>query len=340
MNRNQTQRQLYNLMGSFWAIGLLIEFLLIFVDHKSLLIYGGPAHNILAVRPFFYTLQSPALVCIHVICLLQLNRLNSTLSQQVAQSHWIGKLWHWFAVYLSFIGFPLLALSVNLLIFLPLHDEILTYLHRFCLLVDLVFILLLLPRYHNSRGYWRIHSPWRQLPLYCVITIWGLTLVLLITYPGEWLRQKTPWLIRYYLEKVDDSQLGITTLNVATIDFSDLFQLNLRQRDFCNAKMMGTHLPGADFSGAKLTGVNLRESQLIGAIFVRTDLTDASLEQANLIHSDFRSATLNSASFLGADLTAANFRNADLTNAFLIGTSVKKVQLEGADLTDAYLPDL
>ena len=80
--------------------------------------------------------------------------------------------------------------------------------------------------------------------------------------------------------------------------------------------------PGADLTGADLSGLYLSNANLTYA-----DLSNADLSGANLVNAD-----LSGANLVNADLSGANLVNADLTGANLSYTT-----FEGADLTNANL---
>ena len=104
---------------------------------------------------------------------------------------------------------------------------------------------------------------------------------------------------------------------------------------------------GMDFSGADLTGANLRNDKLSGRDFsfaklFNIDLTASQLNRADFTSADMRLAKLQSANLNGANLSDANLYNADMTGAFLIdaklrGTNLKNANLAEADLTFADL---
>jgi len=104
---------------------------------------------------------------------------------------------------------------------------------------------------------------------------------------------------------------------------------------------------GMDFSGADLTGTNLRNDKLSGKDFsfaklFNIDLTASQLNRADFTSADMRLAKLQSANLNGANLSDANLYNADMTGALLIdaklrGTNLKNANLAEADLTFADL---
>jgi len=71
---------------------------------------------------------------------------------------------------------------------------------------------------------------------------------------------------------------------------------------------------------------------LEGAVIQHVDLSGINLREANLMNADF-SGTI----FRGGDLQHANLRGASLLAADLRGTDVRNSQLQGAVLTDADL---
>ncbi|MGC8875381.1 MAG: pentapeptide repeat-containing protein, partial [Chloroflexia bacterium] len=79
------------------------------------------------------------------------------------------------------------------------------------------------------------------------------------------------------------------------------------------------------FSGANLSGVNLRQA----------DLSETNLSGADLSHAD-----LSEANLVGADLTGADLSHADLSEANLVGADLTGADLTGAILDQATLWDV
>ena len=69
-------------------------------------------------------------------------------------------------------------------------------------------------------------------------------------------------------------------------------------------------LTSADFTNAKMRGVNLQQGHLDFAVFRDADLRDADLRAAKLNQADFRGADLTGANFAGATVAGAQFTGA------------------------------
>ncbi len=116
-----------------------------------------------------------------------------------------------------------------------------------------------------------------------------------------------------------------------------LIQANLNGADLREAKV-----EQADFTGANLSGANLRAIFGVGTTFRRADLRGANLTKADLPKADFNSAemrqvNLTHANLTGADLSGTNLRWADLRGANLAGANLTEANLSGANLSGANL---
>ena len=90
-----------------------------------------------------------------------------------------------------------------------------------------------------------------------------------------------------------------------------------------------------DFSGAALSNVTLRRTNLRRATFRGANLTAADLSVTDLSSADFSGATLREATFFGATLREAIFSRADLSEANLSETDLSGANLVEADLRKA-----
>ena len=89
----------------------------------------------------------------------------------------------------------------------------------------------------------------------------------------------------------------------AVLKYKDLSGLDMRLCDLTNA----------DFSGSKLTGAKLAQSNFTSACFFSCDLDNADMKHANFTRADFRGAYI-----VGADLTEANFAEADFRQGYMM----------------------
>lgn len=158
--------------------------------------------------------------------------------------------------------------------------------------------------------------------------------------------------------RLDDANLGDTSLAGAVLD-----DATLRKATLMRARLDGASLRGADLDGVLLLevtfgAVDLTDAKLTKATFLRADLrgvklAGAHLEQAQLVECDatgvdFTGANLRSSVWVdtrapGARLVDANLTQAamakgvDLAGADLSGATIDRASLRTANLTGAQL---
>ena len=126
------------------------------------------------------------------------------------------------------------------------------------------------------------------------------------------------------------ASLKAARLSNADLSLADLSEANLGDAYFSGATLTGCDLKEADLSGANLFGVNLSEARLCGA----------SLEYANLSRADFRGADLSNANLRETAAVETNFANANLTGCRVYGISAWGLKLDGATQQDLIItPD-
>jgi uncharacterized protein YjbI with pentapeptide repeats len=96
-------------------------------------------------------------------------------------------------------------------------------------------------------------------------------------------------------------------------------------------------LDGRDFKGVDLSGVRMRDAQLM-----RADFTGARLAKVDATRAKFNATTLTGADFSGARLQEAEFSNAAAERAVFKGADLRSAKfvdadLKGADFTGALL---
>ena len=128
----------------------------------------------------------------------------------------------------------------------------------------------------------------------------------------------------------------------AVLTDKDLSGIYLKQAQLMDANLSGVNLGGACLHSADLSDVNLSSSNLIGANLAVANLSYANLNNADLSKVDLSSANLSgvelsSANLSGVNLSCANLTDADLTNANLSGADLSGADLSGANLIDANL---
>jgi uncharacterized protein YjbI with pentapeptide repeats len=110
----------------------------------------------------------------------------------------------------------------------------------------------------------------------------------------------------------------------------DLDRLKAARAEINKLRLVGadTHARGADFSGARLPGSNLRGIDLEESNFERSILDGADLSEAKLRKARFQGASAQRAHFMQTDLEGAKLSNCNLKEAML-----NKARLVQADLT-------
>jgi uncharacterized protein YjbI with pentapeptide repeats len=124
----------------------------------------------------------------------------------------------------------------------------------------------------------------------------------------------------------------VRTRVFARLDWASFRDADLTEADFSplesGANTIATvphnMLTGADFTNAKMRGVNLQQGYLDFAVFRDADLRDADFRAAKLNQADFRGANLDGANFAGAVVAGAQFAGAKgLQSAKGLGIAIR-----------------
>ncbi|MGL5006626.1 MAG: pentapeptide repeat-containing protein [Plesiomonas sp.] len=107
---------------------------------------------------------------------------------------------------------------------------------------------------------------------------------------------------------------------------------NLRGGVFENFDMSGAYLPYADFSGAKLSNLNMSKADLHDAVFNTNDSCPTSLENIN-----FDESTLDGAFFQQMLLENVSCKGASLQHIHMNNCCFKKIDFSGANCKGADL---
>ncbi|WP_283138561.1 pentapeptide repeat-containing protein [Rhizohabitans arisaemae] len=110
-----------------------------------------------------------------------------------------------------------------------------------------------------------------------------------------------------------------------------------RGRNLTRVENLPRDLSCANFTGAKLDGVDLSQYRLERAVFKDASLKEVEMGQAQLNYADFRGADLSDADLLQAKLEHADLSGADLTRATVTQAELDDAKLVGATLHDAEL---
>jgi uncharacterized protein YjbI with pentapeptide repeats len=268
----------------------------------------------------------------------------------------------WLVAVVSLVAGPVLVQLFFELQFLPYHDEPITWLQRFAVLLDLGLLWLLWPKIaarDNADGAialdrWtgsgRLRLVWRGLLVGLTASV-GVLIPLVTTFPGESLDAAARDI---HIRIGGGDVLGElrTALVEGEVDPASLRPIS----PFSNILV----LPGLDIidhtrldSDAKidalrvtvsLRGRDLRRAVLTGAVLRKASFTAADLREARLEGADLRGARFGCATWRErcAILTAASLDNAKLEDASLDwarlqGASLNGASLQGASLNDANL---
>ncbi|MGV0157172.1 pentapeptide repeat-containing protein [Rhodococcus sp. GB-02] len=110
--------------------------------------------------------------------------------------------------------------------------------------------------------------------------------------------------------------------------------------DLSQVNLMYANVPDAKFSGANFgvgRGLHAFGANLSGADFADTDMSKSGLDSANLNGAVFKNTKLISASMTYATINDADFDGADLTRATIRGSKLDRSSMAGVALTDADL---
>lgn len=94
---------------------------------------------------------------------------------------------------------------------------------------------------------------------------------------------------------------------------------------------------GSDFSGSRLSEVDMSDATLTDVAFQNATLQDVDLSEARLGDADFKNATLRDVNLSGTDLRDTDFKNATLRDVNLSGASLKNSDLSEATLQNVNL---
>lgn len=269
------------------------------------------------------------------------------------------------SIYLNAIAFltivvtPVLLLMMFQANFLPYHNEIVSWIHRSIIFIDLILICLLWPAYMNNWGRYkaptlRIRGITSTLAT-TFIVFWCLGLAV---YPDEHLYVWRANLLRLF--ELNDSNLTAEKASIPRLIalLSPHNTLDLRGEDLINMATLNdikdrneNHtylqrwLPVLSLSGRDLTGANLDFTDIRHVDFSYATLNRVRMNLSLVSQSNFRGASLKEASLVGAQVqrvafsgTAmqnSNFWRADLRGSGLVDVDLSQANLEGAQLQGA-----
>ncbi len=245
-------------------------------------------------------------------------------------------------VLLSCVALPLVCLAYILIQFLPYQSEPITWLHRSCLFLDCLVLLLawnriVSPRLTRSQ-WWRTRPLFHYFVIVFFAALFGL-FTLTANVKGGFI-DKVMWpsgLDRIFPRHLDVSGRTLVLREPSPEILSSLYQECRASNRSTNVECDEVIAPGSrewckqatglTLNGRQLGGIDLRNSVLCGANFLGANVTDANLEGAILYGADFTdahltrtrlvSATLQDGTFSGANLVEARLNNANLRCALL-----------------------
>ncbi|MEO1205036.1 MAG: pentapeptide repeat-containing protein [Pseudomonadota bacterium] len=271
--------------------------------------------------------------------------------------------------WLSLAIVPVLLLLYFLVTFLPYHDAMTTWAHRFILMLDLIVVAVAgiffaapLNRFWSSLFYTVTRYPFRMITSVLVMSSSVVFAFLVATIPDSPLDRfatslegfSTPIgasdrkafvLTNTLFEGTIDGVTGrarslfsrsliVTDADLVSEDrgLNGEISLNLRGRDLRYAILDRSDLHGADLTGAKLTAASLQGTRLEDAMLVGADLRGALFWTSGQEDADFVPARLARANFRRALMHGAN-----LHGARAHGANFSKAVMPGAVFLDARL---
>ena len=293
---------------------------------------------------------------------LRLELDNFFFAQAIAgpeRSFIVGIILHGMA-WLTVIVAPVVLLLYVQLVFLPYHDLAITWVHRFTLIADLAFLVLIgvfLSRLETSflLAFLRtsLHHPVSLLFTAGLLAAAAAFSIFVAAIPGEAGEQSAAgsgmrqagdgrqvfgYAVPAFAASADAPLLGFFPRNLTVTDTHLIVDrdvtpgeptLNLRGRDLRFAKFDRTDLHQADMTGANLDGASLVGTDLRG---VRMGCADFNA----LLLSDSRGAA-QCASARGANLSKSRMAEAKMSGVDLRSAKLDEARLEGARLDHAML---
>ena len=263
-------------------------------------------------------------------------------------------------VWISLVCLPVLIMLFTQVVFLPFHDQMITWAHRIVLTLDMLILVAVgvFLRRTEASFFSAFFRTMRRYPLGFLLTGTLFLAIFLLSFfvatiPGEPLDTLRPKPPVEQVEKEASRPIGFTkaateffsdsrdalkrgldwmfsrnlvVTNVTDIVADDVgpnddFTIVLRNRNLVNARLDGTDLHRVDFSGADLSGASL----------VDTDLRFASFRCG----SPTQCTKLDDADLSGAKLDGATFELASLMRAKVVRASLPGAIFSASDLTAA-----
>ena len=135
---------------------------------------------------------------------------------------------------------------------------------------------------------------------------------------------------RLNLRHVDLRQLELPPR--AKLSSVDLQESNLQRVVLRQVNLQNTNLQKANLNEAKLGNTDLREANLSNASLCWASLSKANLQEATCNWTDFRGGSILAANLQKAKFREADLRDTNLSASNLQGANLQKANLQGADL--------
>jgi hypothetical protein len=247
----------------------------------------------------------------------------------------------WLIALVTLVISPVLLLLFFELKFLPYHSELITWVQRIAVGIDLGLLWFLWPRIalrksvaaridQTSVGlFLKIQRDWTTGTMWILTFGSPAVLLLIATFPGEDLHLvKIPGTAMLIDGKLNESLLPESLLSSRLMlpKFDAVHQAKLDSKEKLDEAAESIIIQGRQLQGANLKLADLRKANFIG-----DDLTNADLGSANLTNARLDIANLTNARLDFADLTGANLAGANLTGANLTDVkNLNQVQLDQA----------
>lgn len=277
--------------------------------------------------------------------------------------------------WLTLVVLPVVLLLYIQVVFLPYHNETITWTHRIALLVDIamlisigIFLMRAEPSFVQAFMRTGTSHPMSFVGTIIVLLIVTAFSLFFATIPGEPLDRatqralgldnedetgQTPRLVAGYALPFlafgsEGSLLGIFQRNLIVTD-EDLVvdkeqtpgepSLNLRGRDLRFAKLDRSDLHQADLTGADMRGASLTGTDLRGAWLQCADVTQLLLSEDRVAAkcTTARRANFTRARLEQTHLAGIDLRNAVLEEARLDGAELPYALIAGANFSSAHL---
>ncbi|MGI9405418.1 MAG: pentapeptide repeat-containing protein, partial [Hyphomicrobiaceae bacterium] len=266
-------------------------------------------------------------------------------------------------IWISLVVLPVLIILFTQVVFLPYHDETITWVHRIVLSIDMLILIAVgvFLRRTEASFFSALARAARHHPANFFVTGTLFAVVLLFSYlvatiPGETLdrlRPKGPATASTQKLTGTDGQQNIS---VAAIDFLSSSQefLQIWLDGVVSRNLIVTDVDDlTSGSGDDTTEdqddfrIILRDRKLENAILDRSDLRRADLAGADLTGASLQGTDLRMARFTctpdkcgkldGANLNGANLDGADFKNASLVGATFVNASLHRINFSAAHL---